>query len=273
MVSTDSFHGYTGIENNSLLRSIDRTVMHPRQPSDNDPPSRIVVTIPSSPESPSSPPRHHARSNVLRTLSGQRDRELPFQIDTLSVPQPARKHKSTTDTPRPLSRFELLMENSDLPDPGPEHFKARRALWQTPIPNPSEPQPTSAGRKQLEAILDQDAPLDGDDIWSSRLQEVWKGIVTGQKFKRPLPLRYLIKILQTGWVRDGTWPKDATVPDTDEDLAEQEEGSAAVASVTPDTTSRIQTPDADEKNTTSQRKPLREVIQEIGIPTGRDGHG
>lgn len=116
----------------------------------------------------------------------------------------------------------------------------------------------------MEAILNQDTPVDGDDIWSSRLQEVWKGIVTGQKFKRSLPLRYLVKILQAGWIRDGTWPKDAIVPDSDEDLAEQEGESATAASATPDPTSRVHTPtpDATEKESAPQRRPLREVLKD-----------
>ncbi|KAF8477877.1 hypothetical protein JB92DRAFT_3049539 [Gautieria morchelliformis] len=99
-----------------------------------------------------------------------------------------------------------------MPPPGPALFVARRALWLAPpADTPREPHPASAStsRAKLEVLLSQEGRADDDVVWDAGLRSVWKGLISGGRLRRRLPLRMVIKILKAGWLRDGTWPSDS----------------------------------------------------------------
>jgi hypothetical protein len=129
---------------------------------------------------------------------------------------------------------------------GPEYWAARRALWLSPrpgtAPSPSEPEPQGISREQglqrrLIAMLDEPGAEENDELWAAGLQQIWKGLIGSAKVKHPLPLRTVVryvtvrcillaltkkhccqtKLLHTGWLRDGTWPKGVAAPSTSSD--------------------------------------------------------
>ncbi|OBZ76750.1 hypothetical protein A0H81_03698 [Grifola frondosa] len=129
---------------------------------------------------------------------------------------------------------------AELPPPGPDHFAARRTLWWARGPNEPTPTESTPSRQRLEILLQRDT----DEAWDAGLNKVWNGLVSGARLKKRLPLSTVIKILQAGWIRDGTWPKGGVAPDPDDVLEElpQDAEFAVLSTTTPDYTSRVTSP-------------------------------
>ncbi|KAF8505693.1 hypothetical protein F5888DRAFT_1798673 [Russula emetica] len=116
----------------------------------------------------------------------------------------------------PPPAFSHLLAHANLPQPGPEYFTARRALWTTPTAASRLGQAPPISRVRLETLLDEPGALERPDVWDAGLNRVWKGLVEGGRLKKFLPLRAVVRILYAGWRRDGTWPDNAaTVVDED----------------------------------------------------------
>jgi hypothetical protein len=140
---------------------------------------------------------------------------------------------SLSSTQHPPPTFPHLLAHANLPQPGPEYFTARRALWTTPTAASRLGQAPPISRVRLETLLDEPGALERPDVWDAGLSRVWKGLVEGGRLKNFLPLRAVVclpllrilflitllglqvKILYAGWRRDGTWPDNATVVDED----------------------------------------------------------
>ncbi|EJD01628.1 uncharacterized protein FOMMEDRAFT_88918, partial [Fomitiporia mediterranea MF3/22] len=99
-----------------------------------------------------------------------------------------------------------------LPEPGLSYFERRRAIWTTSPPNPPEPSSPSPSRIKLEALLSQQGAVESEEVWRAGLKNVWKGLVGGNQLRKRLPLTIVLKILQAGWLRDGTWPEGMVAP-------------------------------------------------------------
>lgn len=114
--------------------------------------------------------------------------------------------------------------SSSSPEPlvGPELWASRRARWTTPSDGRTLAEVVHARRaaddaaqRRLVDIMREPGAEENQDVWSSGLNQVWRGLVTGVKLKRPLPLPTGIKVLHAGWLRDGTWPEGAAPPSSD----------------------------------------------------------
>ncbi|EIM88582.1 uncharacterized protein STEHIDRAFT_138832 [Stereum hirsutum FP-91666 SS1] len=152
--------------------------------------------------------------------AGSPDPTSPHPTDAV-----AQSSITASQDPSP-TQFELLCAIANLPPPGLDHFEARRALWLTPpsagdptptiAPNSdSEPQRSNTARTKLEDLLSRPGALESDEVWEVGLAKVWRGLVGGGRLKKALPLNIVIKILQAGWLRDGTWPEGAAQPTDD----------------------------------------------------------
>ncbi|TFY52756.1 hypothetical protein EVG20_g10417 [Dentipellis fragilis] len=120
--------------------------------------------------------------------------------------------------PDPPSPFDLILsDHPGLPEPGPAHFEARRALWLSPPSTPIHRQPVapSPSRARLEDLLNQPGALQDDHVWDVGLSRVWKALINGARLTKRLPLDAVVKILYAGWLRDGTWPEGAANIDED----------------------------------------------------------
>ncbi|THH04036.1 hypothetical protein EW146_g10282, partial [Bondarzewia mesenterica] len=120
------------------------------------------------------------------------------------------------DPPPPPTPFEALLASEELPPTGPDLFAARRALWLTPPPTPPIPTSPSPSRIRLHDLLNQPGALESNEVWQAGLNKVWKGLVSGGRLRKLLPLNLVVKILYAGWIRDGTWPESAAAVDNDE---------------------------------------------------------
>ncbi|TDL29919.1 hypothetical protein BD410DRAFT_780423 [Rickenella mellea] len=107
------------------------------------------------------------------------------------------------------------MSSAELPPPGPSHFYARRALWLALPPEPPTPPSPSPSRVKLEALLSREGAAESEEVWRAGLSNVWKGLIGGNQLRKRLPLAIVLKILQAGWLRDGTWPHGAVAPPDD----------------------------------------------------------
>lgn len=179
----------------------------------------IAVSAPSSPEVKSSPPNVHARRAHSDTDSDIVLAAVP--LDSLAVPSGDNSPMpAPTDTTTP---FEQELATANLPEPGPAFFEARRAIWRRPrgLRKP----PADALHPRLRKLLESDGPIEDDEYWDTGIEKFYAALVSGRKLKDPLPLRHLVKTLQAGWIRDGTWPKGHAAPDLDDMTLD--EGSAA----------------------------------------------
>ncbi|KAK7695736.1 hypothetical protein QCA50_000372 [Cerrena zonata] len=219
-------------------------------PPSNEPvvPSGIVVTVPSSPEIPAVTPQRDGQKHIFPVMSTS-PYGHSFETDALRVPTPRpplplQESPSSLTTTEVKSHFENLMETANLPEPGPAYFEARRALWHTPSPHIERgPRITPPNRRKLEDILQKfDGKLDEDEVWFNGLDKVWKGLITGARLRTSLSLRYLIQILQAGWVRDGTWPKGGIAPDPDDELNTMQNHSNVPSASTSAYASRVGSP-------------------------------
>jgi hypothetical protein len=77
----------------------------------------------------------------------------------------------------------------------------------------------STSRQRLEQLLSAPGAAESEETWKSGIERVWKGLVTGEKLKRRLPMNLVIKIIHAGWLRDPeTWPPGAIAPEPDDVL-------------------------------------------------------
>ena len=83
------------------------------------------------------------------------------------------------------------MASATLPEPGPDYFAARQALWRTP--RGTGPKPTPKRSRKLQALLQREGPLDGAQNWDAGIEKLWKGLIGGQKPKERIPLRDLVR--------------------------------------------------------------------------------
>ena len=151
----------------------------------------VTVTAP-SPTLPDALLRHLARQVGLHTahptaeeysranLTGWYTTTMQAEEDLLRATQHV-----------PMSRFEELMATSLLPEPGPAHFAARRALWCRPMS--FAPSSTQQNPRLLE-LLEQPLPLHSDEAWNKGMDKVWRGGTGGTRLKRRLPMKYLVRV-------------------------------------------------------------------------------
>ncbi|KAI0711071.1 hypothetical protein C8T65DRAFT_695510 [Cerioporus squamosus] len=142
-----------------------------------------------------------------------------------------------------MSPYQERLAAAHLPPPGPEYFTARRALWLAPASNPSFPTEANSSRRRLEALLEAPDALEDEVVWRAGVDRVWHGLLNGARLKHRLPLALVLKILQAGWIREGTWPRGAIVPDSDDaPEAPLPETTESPASTTPN----VPTPGPDD---------------------------
>ncbi|KAI0353483.1 hypothetical protein OH77DRAFT_1457973 [Trametes cingulata] len=116
-----------------------------------------------------------------------------------------------------MSAFERQLAEVHI-SPGPELFDVRRALWRAPSSNPPTPTQPNASRIRLENLLALPDALESEETWGAGLDRVWHGLIGGARLKHRLPLPLVIKILLAGWIHEGTWPKGAVAPESDDEL-------------------------------------------------------
>ncbi|KAJ6598895.1 hypothetical protein DFH09DRAFT_17957 [Mycena vulgaris] len=123
---------------------------------------------------------------------------------------------------RPLHAIAIVMQSpasSSEPLSGVDFYNARRARWLTPTLPPRPPE-SSSSRRKLEQVLSAPDALTSDDVWFGSVEKIWKGLGAGGRLKRRLPMRLVIKIIHSAWLRDQTWPAGATAPDPDDELGD-----------------------------------------------------
>lgn len=148
----------------------------------------IAVSAPSSPEVKSSPPNVHARRAHSDTDSDIVLAAVP--LDSLAVPsgdESSMPAPTPTDTTTP---FEQELATTDLPEPGPAYFEARRAIWRRPrgLRRP----PTDTLHPRLRKLLESNGPIEDDEYWDTGIEKFYSALVSGRKLKDPLPLRHLV---------------------------------------------------------------------------------
>ncbi|KAF7352644.1 hypothetical protein MVEN_01230100 [Mycena venus] len=131
--------------------------------------------------------------------------------------------------------------SSSSPLSGPEFYNARRAQWLTPTGPPRPPEPSSSRRK-LEQVLSAPDALTNDDVWFGSVEKIWKGLGAGGRLKRRLPMRLVIKIIHSAWLRDQTWPAGAMAPEPDDELLLPDLPPAPIIQPASATSSGISTP-------------------------------
>lgn len=113
---------------------------------------------------------------------GQTNSRL-FPTDSSITPSPA----STS-----ISAFELSLANKPLPSPGPSYYAARRALWLAPTSEAPLPPVPSPSRQRLEHLLSIPGAVENDVVWKSGVEKVWRGLVSGGRLKRRLPMNLVV---------------------------------------------------------------------------------
>ncbi|KAF9534714.1 hypothetical protein CPB83DRAFT_211061, partial [Crepidotus variabilis] len=148
--------------------------------------------------------------------------------------------------------FDQLLQESELPLPGPEYYEARRKLWLTPRPSPpTPPSVASDARERLEEILSQPNAVYNREVWNNGLEKVWKGLSSGGKLKTRLPMNMIIKIVHASWLRDRTWPAGMRAPSSDDDQPQTTTGTNEIAPIA--STSSIQ---ADPSDLSEELRPM-----------------
>lgn len=153
-------------------------------------PADITVTITApSPTLPNASHRHTARSHTLRTAYDARRHDA--LTDRCLTSMLAHEDKLRAPEHKPPSRFEQLLASTVLPEYGPAHFAARRALWCRPMSFP--PASTQQNPRLLE-LLEQGIPLESDEAWNKGMNKVWEGVTGGVRLKRRLPMKHLVRV-------------------------------------------------------------------------------
>ncbi|KZT72506.1 hypothetical protein DAEQUDRAFT_808963 [Daedalea quercina L-15889] len=143
--------------------------------------------------------------------------------------------------------FEQRLASTQMPPPGPAYFLARRALWWESSGNSPQQEHASTSHRKLEDLLNGQDAHESDEAWRAGLGKVYRALVSGARMKKPMPLRMVVKIIMSGWIRDGTWPRGGVAPDPDDELLPPEDSgymapSMSPTTVTPDVMSRAVSP-------------------------------
>lgn len=92
--------------------------------------------------------------------------------------------------------FEDLIDQADMPPPGPDYYDARRALWLAPRNSTSPATRTHPPiHQRLTQLLSSPLPLHGDEVWHSGLERVWLSLSSGGRLKQRLPMDMLVCFL------------------------------------------------------------------------------
>ena len=129
------------------------------------------------------------------SCQSQQDELAPVRIHPSSSSFFYSSHSFSLFSPQPPPpTYAHLLAHADLPQPGPEHFAARRALWTTPTAASRLGQAPPISRVRLENLLDEPGSLERPDVWESGLSRVWKGLIEGGRLKNFLPLRAVVRL-------------------------------------------------------------------------------
>ncbi|KAG9218894.1 hypothetical protein CCMSSC00406_0000992 [Pleurotus cornucopiae] len=120
------------------------------------------------------------------------------------------------------SSFDERLNSYILPQPGPEYYATRRALW---LSRPEQAQsqeqphiPHPVGIQKLAKALSAPGAVQDDRLWKQSLNKIWKGFSSGASLVERLPMRVVVRIVHAAWLRDSTWPANAQAPEPDDEL-------------------------------------------------------
>lgn len=146
--------------------------------------------------------------NRILVLMITTDPSIDISHDLTSLPGPGRSTQSDLDQPTnlppcsqppitdlSLSAFERRIAGASLPPPGPSHYTARRQLWLEKTGASPPPPVPSTSRQRLEQLLSMPGAATNDEVWKSGVERVWKGLVTGGRLKRRLPMTLVVRIV------------------------------------------------------------------------------
>lgn len=156
-------------------------------------PIEVVVTAPSSPETQQATPR-------IANILAPQPKSLLYPEYAM---QPSGTAGSTTHSSShhvanahiyPPSRFDELLASSDLPDPGPAHFVARRALWLQPTAKRSPHRPRLL-RPNLQTLLEgPPESLYEESNWDGGVGKICERLLSGESLSSRLPLKYVVRV-------------------------------------------------------------------------------
>lgn len=159
-------------------------------------PIKVVVTAPSSPEIQQASPKI---ANILVANS-----RLSLNTDYAMQPPVAggsTVNSATNDIPSPHrfppSHFDELLASSDLPDPGPAYFQARRALWLTPMGKPSSALPHQSRplHPTLQTLLEGPTESLYEELnWNGGVGKICSRLLSGESLSNRLPLRHVVRV-------------------------------------------------------------------------------
>lgn len=90
------------------------------------------------------------------------------------------------------TRANILLDMADpLPPPGPNHYAARRARWLASPRTPSQPRRIHPSHLRLQRLLNNSDPH-SDPVWNRGIDQVWRGLVKGNKLKHRLPMSLVV---------------------------------------------------------------------------------
>lgn len=132
--------------------------------------------------------------DILNVLNSDQDQPSTAILPNTQsiIPTTSIATNSAFSTPS----FEDSLSNASLPPPGPSYYAARRALWLNPTPGHPLPQVPSTSRQKLEQLLSAPGAVESEETWKSGIERVWKGLVTGEKLKRRLPMNLVVHELR-----------------------------------------------------------------------------
>lgn len=159
-------------------------------------PIKVVVTAPSSPEIQQPSP------NIANILAANPNISLTTDY-TMQPPVVGGStvNSVTNDIPNPHrfppSHFDELLASSDLPDPGPAYFQARRALWLTPMekPSPGLPHQSRPLHPNLQTLLE--GPTESlyeESNWNGGIGKICQRLLSGESLSNRLPLRHVVRV-------------------------------------------------------------------------------
>ena len=90
--------------------------------------------------------------------------------------------------------FEQVLQLTDLPEPGPGYYEARRRLWLTPLPDLPSRQTPSPAQQKFEDLLNQPNAIHNIKVWNNALGRFWRSLSSGRKLKSNLPMNLIVCI-------------------------------------------------------------------------------
>ncbi|KAH7097480.1 hypothetical protein BKA62DRAFT_716458 [Auriculariales sp. MPI-PUGE-AT-0066] len=206
--------------------------------SELSPPAAVPISIPiptsvqssdsSSPRTPNAklPHSHSPRSSAV----------LSSTVATIDLARAAPLEPPGTDVPRlevlptvtgtafvSLGPSQTQPGHPPIPHLAPSTLRAHAKMLNEPSSGPASPRGLSMGPRghgaafaqvadeRVLAILGKEGKLSDED-WRT-LRGVHTALMGGQRLRVPMPMDKLVKLLQAGWQRDGTWPPGADAPD------------------------------------------------------------